>query len=351
MCTNNNMKELIFCFAKYLGVFAVCRWLTRNRVRVLAYHGIWLGEGHFGNFLYMSPGRFQHRMQLLEDWGYPVVPLSTVVESDSFDELPDCATVLTIDDGWYGTYLHMLPALEKFRFPATVYACTYYCEKQSPVYDVALQYILAKANVDEFDIGFLEGQKSRVFNLVDTRQKEQTRLALGSLLSALPSDQARQEMMKEIGEALGVSYQDICDQKLFHLMTMEQIAEIDGRGIDVQLHTHRHRISHNGRDCIDLEIEANKVSLTPQVSRPLVHFCYPSGVYDASAWPHLESADVVSATTTTAGLLTSRTNRFAIPRILDGEQVSDLAFEAELSGFSEIKRMVLTAPSKVIKRS
>lgn len=348
---NSCMKEKIFWLAKYLGVFLACRWLTRRRVRVLAYHGIWLGDEHFGNYLYMSPGRFRHRMQLLKKWGYPVVPLSSVIEADSFKALPNCAVVLTIDDGWYGTYLHMLPVLEKLEFPATIYVSTYYCENQVPVYDVVLQYVLTQSSCIEFDIGLLEGQKSKALNLADKDQKEYASSLLANLLKGLKNDQARQEKMEEIGDALGVSYRDIRERKLFHLMTMEQIGEIDRRGIDVQLHTHRHRISYDGQDCIGLEVEANKASLAEVISHPLIHFCYPSGVYDASVWPQLKAADVVSATTTAAGLVSAGTNRFALPRILDGEQVSDLAFEAELSGFSEIKRSVFAVPSRIIKRS
>ncbi len=140
-----DLKRGFLLVAKYSGLFALARILTARKTRVLAYHGIWLGEGHFGNFLYMSADKFAARMALLKKWRYPVVP---------FKGRPDkaqhrCPTVITIDDGWYSAWASMLPALEKHNYPATVYLTTYYCLHQAPVIDVALSYCFSIIDTDK----------------------------------------------------------------------------------------------------------------------------------------------------------------------------------------------------------
>jgi peptidoglycan/xylan/chitin deacetylase (PgdA/CDA1 family) len=43
--------------------------------------------------------------------------------------LPGCATVVTIDDGWYGTYKFMGPILKEHGFQATLYIASYYLNR------------------------------------------------------------------------------------------------------------------------------------------------------------------------------------------------------------------------------
>jgi len=54
---------------------------------------------------------------------------------------------------------------------------------------------------------------------------------------------------------------------------------------------------------------------------------------------------VRSATTTKISLVTGDADRLQLPRIVDGEGVSALDFEAELSGFKSLVRRLLTGTS------
>jgi hypothetical protein len=54
----------------------------------------------------MSPNKFPSRVELLRELNSPIVSLGeAVVCGLQSAVLPDCATVITIDDGWYGTFL------------------------------------------------------------------------------------------------------------------------------------------------------------------------------------------------------------------------------------------------------
>jgi len=56
--------------------------------------------------------------------------------------LPDYATVITIDDGWLGTYEKLVPILRRRRFSATLYVTTYYAVKKTAVFEMFVPYLL-----------------------------------------------------------------------------------------------------------------------------------------------------------------------------------------------------------------
>lgn len=342
-------SHLILLLAKYTGFFALSRLLTAEKIRILAWHGVWLGESHFGNFLYMSKNKFARRLQLLEKWGYPVMPLSHILEGREAGNLPGLSTAITIDDGWWGTYRFMLPELERHNFPATVYLTTYYCVHQAPVIDVAMTYCFSVVDA---------GQRPQLhipsFNYgpVPISTAEQRQQALGSaiaLAQSLDGDAERQMFLHALCDEMCVDYGKMMDERWFHLMSPLEVKDAAERGFCFELHTHRHRTRHAGKDCLEPEIAVNRSIIEMLTGNTAAHFCYPSGVFSAENWSVLRRINISSATTTRVGLVDCQSSNYALPRILDGEQVSELEFEAEMSGFIELTRNLRKSLSEIFK--
>jgi peptidoglycan/xylan/chitin deacetylase (PgdA/CDA1 family) len=137
---------------------------------------------------------------------------------------------------------------------------------------------------------------------------------------------------------LGFDYDAIAKSRQFSFMSYEEIADAARRGLDIQLHSHTHRLSLDYPEQIAAEVELNRSRLAPHVSSPLRHFCFPGGFHSPRMFPYLEACAVASATTVDPGFVTKRSNPYALPRILDGENTTDLEFEAELCGFLELGR-------------
>jgi peptidoglycan/xylan/chitin deacetylase (PgdA/CDA1 family) len=332
------MKILLFRLAKAVGLFALSRWVTRDGLRILCYHGIWLGEGHYGNFLFMSPEKFAARMAFLADAGYPVLPLEQAVQGLKAHRLPPGATAITIDDGWHGTYRHMLPALEAHGLPATVYVTTYFAERQYPVFDLVVRYLLdrtAKPELDLAALGIPGGGRMRL----DTPA---ARAAAGEALMAHGRERLNGAGCHALGARLAavldLDYGRLVEQKVFHLMSLAEIAEAVRRGHDIQLHSHRHRTPLDDPDGLAREIADNRARLEPITGRRLHHFCYPSGVYDRRIWPQLEALEIESATTIEQGINFTGAPPLGLKRLLDGQEVQLIEFEAELCGFVELTR-------------
>jgi hypothetical protein len=78
--------------------------------------------------------------------------------------------------------------------------------------------------------------------------------------------------------------------------------------------------------------------LHDRTTTALVHFCYPRGWYDEFQIPWLEAEGIKSAATTDSGLNYAGANPFTLKRFLDSDEFSQIEFEAEPSGFSEVLR-------------
>lgn len=339
-----SLKQYALHTAKMLGLFRLCRRLTRERLRILCYHGVWLDAAQRNpfNFLYMHPERFARRMAALQEANYPVLPLDEALTRLHAGDLPPCAVSITIDDGWYGTYLHMVPELTRRQLPATIYLTTYYAEKQTSVFEVALQYLLQASPTRTLDSANLPLSLTGIVNLDDRSarnvlHKEVCRQAASSL-----DADGREALLEQVARLLGCDWVNMSSGGFFRLMSREEARQCAEQGIDLQLHTHRHRLRANGAVCVTEEIADNRAWLAQIMTGARTHFCYPSGEWEPEHFRHLKAAGITSATTTDNGLCTRRTEFLALPRILDGDQISEIEFEAELSGFMEIKRALLS---------
>lgn len=320
-----------------VGGFAVSRWLTRKGLRILCYHGIWLGEGHFSNFLFMSEAKFKRRIELLRKWGFPVMSLDQAVRGLEKGRLPKWATVITIDDGWFGTLKIMVPELVAQRLPATIYSTSYYSEKQLPVFDVALDYILSRSVAKTLDLGSIAEGLSGHYQLARLHDRDALAERLTEYASHLDSAQGFQ-LLERLSNKLEIDFHALVDNRVFHLMSLDELKDAAEKGIDIQLHTHRHRFPVDDPALLRREIEDNRKSLAPITTKPLKHLCYPSGIWSHVAFPALRSLGIASAVTTEQGLNFAAESILHLRRISDGEYVHELEFEAELSGFAELVR-------------
>ncbi len=259
-------------------------------------------------------------MIALRNSRYPVLPLSDAVQRLDQGDLPDRAVVITIDDGWSSTYTHMLPVLEELGLPATLYVTTWYSDNQSPIFNVALDYVLKRAGE----------APNKLPSLISDVEK-------------LPSLFQREQALRECASRLGVTTDEWWEGRQFHVMSTTEIRDADRRGLDIQLHTHRHRSSATDSDGLAREIADNRAALARACGRPersFSHFCYPSGVTHSSAVSVLKEIGVSSATLVETGINPPGTNPYRLRRFLDGRSVSDSEFEAYLSGALEGYRII-----------
>ena len=334
------MKRAALGASKKLGVFSVVRdsrWRSQ-RLLILGYHGISLDDEHEWNpHLYMSQDDFANRMALLKSGGYRVLPLDLALRLLRDNELPSKSVVLTFDDGFYDFYERAHPILRQFGYPATLYLTTYYCGYNKPVFDVICAYLLWKGRGAIINgTGMREDDGDLDLRTPAGRTLAYTAIYRFAHRSGFTAER-KNELAATLAERVGVSYDDILTRRILHLMSPDEIRQLPDDGVDIQLHTHRHRTPLD-RALFLRELSDNTeciVRMTDPPSLP-THFCYPSGVHRPEFLPWLREAGVVSATTCAHGMASRRSDPLLLPRLLDTSEVAPIEFEGWLAGVAAL---------------
>jgi peptidoglycan/xylan/chitin deacetylase (PgdA/CDA1 family) len=338
-----NLKDLLLRTSKRIGLFAVARVLTRRGLRILCYHGFELAdETTFRPQLFISLADFEERMRILTAGRYVVLPLQQAIDRLAEGTLPPGAVVITIDDGFYSVRSGAAPILNHFGFPATVYVTTYYVERPAPIFRLAVGYMFARAPRMRIECGqrpWLPGGELRLDDDAARARQIETIIDFGERTC---TEEGRQRLCGELATLLLTDYDGLGDTRLLSLMNRAELLEVKSLGIDVQLHTHRHRFPAGDKQAAQQEIADNRRLLTQFVGGEFEHLCYPSGQYDPIQWDWLPELGVRSATTCDPGFNYRDTARFGLRRFLDSSTISPIVFEAELSGFLELARRCRT---------
>ncbi|MCZ7566015.1 MAG: polysaccharide deacetylase family protein [Burkholderiales bacterium] len=340
MARSFKRRFLILC--RTLGLFRLTRRLVARRLLILCYHGFCAGdEARFRPKLFMAAETFAGRMDVLKTSGSPILELEEALRRLSAGTLPPNAVVVTIDDGFHGVYDRALPVLEQRGIPATVYVTSYHVLKQTPVFRLVVQYMFWRtrtATLDCTDWRWLDDSGKIALEPAKRNAVAMRVVAHGE---ALATEAEREALLCRLGEKLAVDYEELKHRRVFTLMSQDELARAVTRGLDIQLHTHRHRFPPDDPVACAREILDNRSALEPSLAYSPTHFCYPSGVWREQHWTTLEATGVRSAVTCDPGFNDASTPRFALKRFLDGEDVSAIEFEAEVSGFTQLLRALL----------
>ena len=319
-------------------MFEVSAAATRSKLRILCYHGFSYGDEHeYQPILFMQPGVFRKRMEYLHGAGYRVLALAEGLARLKAGTLPAKAVVLTFDDGWQGIADHAIPVVRQLGFPATVYVTTSYVENRIPVVHVFVKYLLWKTERASLDLARIDSGLARAFSLDSRGQRDAAADAVSQYCDMQLTPAAQREFCLRVAAELGVDTACLA-VGAFQMMEKTTLAALDEQGIDIQLHTHRHRPATESDAALAEEIELNRMVLATCTKRRLEHLCYPDGIYSRAQQSCLRRMQITSATTTELGLVDRSTSLYELPRLMDADHLSSLDFAAEISGFAHLQR-------------
>jgi peptidoglycan/xylan/chitin deacetylase (PgdA/CDA1 family) len=332
------IKRAVLHASRRSGLFALGERITRSGLRILCYHGTAFSEEHqFLPKLFMAPQTFERRLRLLAERRYPVLGLTEAADRLARGDLPPRAVVITIDDGFYGTYRLAWPMLKRYGFPATIYSTSYYSVKQHPVFGLVVEYMLWKMRTNAIQVEELGTPLRGRVELENSVARRRLAATLSEHGETECTEDERVAIARQLGRLLDIDYDALAASRMLSLMTLDEIHELAAEGADIQAHTHRHRFPMRESEA-RRELHDNRRALEPSVGHRLEHFCYPSGEWFEEHWPWLESEGMRTATTCEKGLNYPSTPPLALRRFLDGENIDEIEFEAEVTGYMELLR-------------
>ena len=328
------LKQVTLGTLKTSGVYRLVehsRW-RRRRLLILAYHGVSLADEHSWNgALFMPPDLFRARLQLIRKYGCTVLPLGDALRRLYARDLPEKCVAITFDDGTSDFYQQAYPLLREFDWPVTLYLTTFYCDFNRPVFDVICAYLLWKGRAATLNLKQLTGQDMKL----DLSAAPARQAALDELQRFVRKQQQSAEdkdaLATSLAEKLKVDYETVLEKRILHLLNPVEVKQLAAGGVDVQLHTHRHRTPLN-RELFLREIEDNRRRIEAMTGRTPSHFCYPSGHYHPLFSQWLQETGIETATTCEPGLASPHSDRMLLPRLLDVSSLSPVEFTGWLSG-------------------
>lgn len=320
----------------------------RQRLLILCYHGISLEDEHLWRpQLYLPPRLLDQRLETLRTMRCSVLSLGEALERLHKRDLPPRSVAITFDDGTYDFYRQAYPLLKKHGFPVTVYQTTYYSDHEFPVFNLICSYMLWKCREERFgawpelgisepmDLGTEMGRHRVVRMLIDRSERENL------------TGVEKNEIARKLAGILGIDYSLLTSKRILQLMNAREVAEVASDGVDVQLHTHRHRTPVD-ETFFRREISDNRMRLLSLTGREARHFCYPSGVYRNEFFDWLAKENVESATTCDVGLVGPDDNPLLLHRFVDTSGRTGIEFESWLSGVGSLIAFRKLSPQRYI---
>jgi peptidoglycan/xylan/chitin deacetylase (PgdA/CDA1 family) len=334
----SQVRRALLTTLRAAGIFQfVARSTWRSqRLLILCYHGTSLDDEHqWRPSLYVSAETLEQRMEWLSSGRYSVLPLEEALQRLHSGTLPQRSVALTFDDGTYDFYRQAFPLLRGHGFPATVYQTTYYAQHELPVFNLICSYMLWKRR----GMIVADGQKIGLAGPLDLHDEPSRHRVVRGLIEAAERDhltgEQKDDLAARLAELLGVDYATLKAKRILQLMNHGELEQVARAGIDLQLHTHRHRTPVD-EALFRSEIQDNRDGLQGLCRATPVHFCYPSGVHRPEMLPWLRAEGIQSATTCDAGLATRASDPLLLPRFVDNQNRQPIDFESWTTGVGEL---------------
>lgn len=302
----------------------------RRRLLILGYHGVSLDDEHlWDSAIYMAADIFKRRLNILRQSNCAVLPLNVALRQLQEGTLPPRAVTLAFDDGFHDFTSMVAPVLAEFGYPATVFVSSYYAQFNRPIFDVMLSYLLWKAFSKTLA---LPGILDRPMQLDNAGQNEARHLIRTFAFERGLSGWGKDKLLAGIADTLDIDYEELCRKRILHMMNAEEVRKMRAAGHDIQLHTHRHRVSRR-RSLFEREIRDNRRWIENALGQnPTVHLSFPGGVWQPVERDWMVDLGIESATTCHAALAEAGSDLLRLPRFMDGGHVPERVFRAWIAG-------------------
>lgn len=328
----NAPKEIVLAALKAVGMFAALRRLCRDRVAILAYHGVDQSEDPLLNFdgLQVSPERFSEHLAVLSR-GWRVRPLADVVRRlVSGDEPEPNTAVITFDDGYRNNLTQAAPLLKSFEFPATFFVTTGFLDGTCAPWWYRLRAAVSASKCRSVMIG-----PDRIVDIQTLSAKMAAVAQWERELRDLPA-RDREERLARIVEAC----QTEPPPAVFPMLNWQEVRSLIGMGFEVGAHTVSHvSLAREDAERARSEIvdSVNRVQAMTGTRPRSCSFPYGQapGVGNA-ADALLKEMGMCCAVTTVSGMNRAGDDPYRLRRLNVTGGHSPAAFESLLSGFTSL---------------
>ncbi len=340
MSVQKTIKLIILKLARALGLFSLSRWLTRNSFVIIGWHGVSLEDEHLRfRSLFISPETFRKRLEFIRKT-YTVISLEEAIKQCKNGRIKPRQIVLTFDDGFYNFSAAAAPILEEFGMTATVYLVSQNLTTNTPFLPLIVRDTVLSTKRNRVSLS-MHGMKGK-FALESEKDKATlAKQALSSLHSLPSGSDAKLEFCKQFSRELDIDFDDLMKRRIWHPLTPNEVKELAKKGFSMQLHSHEHKRATKILESLEKDTRQCRTLIEAATATEAVDYCYPAGFWSKQTWDPLQNVGVRSATTVRNGPNFVKTPPLALRRFLNGENATQIEFEAVLSNLPWLVHLLL----------
>lgn len=285
----------------------IARLLCRmnDRARILMLHGV--GTAEFPAEVFRAQVGFLQQV-------FHIVPIEEVLSAASprNDSRPKLA--LTFDDGLRNNFTVAYPIICELGVPVTFFVCPGLIESGRWAWNFECRARLSRLSED---------RRLTVAAEIGVQSTQIEAIVRG--LKYLPN--ARRVTLQQRLQLLTADFTATEAERLeFDIMSWAELESLDPALVTIGGHSVQHEILTRLEPAhLEREVAECRTWLERELGRPVRHFCYPDGAYDARVLEcvarHFETA-----VTTEKDWVPRRPERFRLPRIPGAETLRDLAW-------------------------
>lgn len=304
---------------------------SKSKGLILLYHRIAETQSDPWS-LCVTPDHFAEHLEILQQFAHPL-SLQELVEACQQGNIPDCAVVVTFDDGYADNFYNTVPLLERYGIPATLFLTTGLLDQGREFWwDELEQVFLQPGTLPDTLCLQINGRKHRwelndaAYYSEDDYRANRNRLAwqgepnsrhflyysIWQLLQPLPHHD-RLNVLDDIVLWAGVeslvrpAYRPLLPDEVYRLGKSELI--------ELGAHSVNHPLlgDHSIASQWD-EIYQSKLQLEKILKYPVRSFSYPHGNFTAETVNLVQEAGFNCACSTAAEVVYQHDNIFKLPR-------------------------------------
>lgn len=302
------IKTLFYRLLFFLQFHRLMRFLLRDKVLILAYHGFTDQVDHEGienhQRKHLWIGRFETQLRYLKKY-HRVIPLEEAVEAlRSGKKLSPYVVAITFDDGYRSNYTLAFPLLKHYRLPATIFLATRFVNQDEFFWADRIEYAVKRSD----RLGLEDG--------TDRRACEKN---LREGFKRIPQE-SRGGAVEALEERLGQKLSWETVPEIYRPVNWDEVREMQASGlVSFGSHTHTHLVASRCQlGTFETELALSREIIERETSRPVRLFCYPDGnMGDFNGVTHeaVQKAGYLCALTTVPGAVSPRSNLYELKRM------------------------------------
>ena len=272
-----------FNAGRFSGANAISRYLQKQKLLVLCYHGVVakeiLHESYLDNeeaYLHrnaISLSKFRAQMQLIAKCFHPITAQDLVNWMDGNSSLPDYPVLVTFDDGFQNNADYAVPVLRQFGIPALFNLPTEYIGQVRVLWPMEVDQIVLSWRHKTIPMPEGNGDVG-----VSMRRNDRFLLAekIRSRCKRLPNE-ARNAYLDQVRSVAALD-RSAFDRDLVDFMDWPQVRKLAHEGFDIGSHSVTHPIlSKLTDDELRQELTESKKTIERELNQPCRWITYPNG--------------------------------------------------------------------------